>query len=47
MTLKEIKKITTQGNRRIVNIPKKSALKTGDYVLISKIDLDEIGRTQK
>ena len=44
MTLKFIKKVTSEGKRKVINIPKKlnDEVKVGDDMLVTKLNLDKI-----
>ena len=42
MEVKFIKKVTSEGKRRVINVPKKSSIKVGDDVLVQKINLDKV-----
>ena len=49
MKLKFIKKVTKEGKRKIVNIPKKyyNDIDVGDDVIIQKIDINKINFEDK
>ena len=44
MTCKFIKKVTSEGERRVINVPKKiyDKVKVGDDILCEKVDLDKL-----
>ena len=48
MTLKFIKNITSEGKRKVINIPKKhyKDLELGEKVLVSKIDYNKITKEE-
>ncbi|NHZ85634.1 MAG: hypothetical protein GWP19_07115 [Planctomycetia bacterium] len=48
MTLKFIKNITSEGKRKVINIPKKhyEDLKLGEKVLVSKIDYNKMTKEE-
>ncbi len=39
---KFIKKVTKEGDRKVINVPKKSDIEVGDDVLVQKINLDKL-----
>ena len=37
-----IKKVTSEGKRKVINIPKKIDIEVGDDVLVRKVDLNKM-----
>ena len=48
MTLKFIKNVTKEGERKVINIPKKyhEKVKVGEKVLVSKLDYDKMSKEE-